>query len=80
LLIVTIKFANIFATSNIFRKQTLKIILSRSEKQSKKKAAKLRNDTWCVAASNPKDLGMVVLLLDLYHPQAALEAATLPDS
>jgi hypothetical protein len=30
-----------------------------------------------VAASNPKDLGMVVALLEVCHPQAALEAATL---
>jgi len=29
-----------------------------------------------VAASNPKDLGMVAPLLELCHPQAALEAAT----
>jgi hypothetical protein len=29
-----------------------------------------------VAASNPKDLGMVVLLFELCHPQAAIEAAT----
>ena len=29
-----------------------------------------------VAASNPEDLGMVALLLELCHPQAALEAAT----
>jgi hypothetical protein len=29
-----------------------------------------------VAASNPKDLGMVGLLLELCHPQASLEAAT----
>jgi len=36
-------------------------------------------DLWlheCVAASNPKDLGMVAPLLELCHPQAALEAAT----
>jgi len=29
-----------------------------------------------VAASSPKDLGMVAPLLELCHPQAALEAAT----
>ena len=29
-----------------------------------------------VAASNPKDLGMVTPLSELCHPQAALEAAT----